>query len=252
MTPTLDGRVALVTGAGGRLGAAIAGRLAADGARVWLTGRDRDRLERVAAGLGESCCGVVPAELRREADIERLFATVGEALDVLVNNAGRASAVPFEDVGAEEFLDVLSLNVVATFLCARRAAVAMGQRGGGRIVNVGSIYGTVGVDPRLYEGSPGMVSGSVPYVASKSALVALTRDLAVRFAPRGIQVNLVSPGGVRAQQPEAFQQAYRQRTPQGRLAEPDDVAGAVSFLASDDAGYITGQNLLVDGGFTSW
>jgi NAD(P)-dependent dehydrogenase (short-subunit alcohol dehydrogenase family) len=128
----------------------------------------------------------------------------------------------------------------------------MQRRGGGRIVNIGSIYGTVAVDPRLYENSPDMIAGSVPYVASKSALVTLTRDLAVRLAPHGVQVNMVSPGGVRAHQPEAFQQAYRQRTPQGRLAEPADVAGAVSFLASDDAAYITGQNLIVDGGFTSW
>lgn len=249
---SLQGRVALITGATGRLGFAIADRLAADGAQVWLTGRDDARLELVAAELGDKCCGVVPADLRREADVDALFATVGDRLDVLVNNAGRASGAPYEEVGAAEFLDVLAVNVVGMFLCARRAAYAMAPRGGGRIINIGSIYGSVGVDQRLYERSPGMVRGSVPYVASKSALVTLTRELAVRFAPQNIQVNMVSPGGVRADQPEAFQHAYRQRTPQGRMAEPADIAGAVRFLASDDAGYITGQNLFVDGGFTSW
>lgn len=249
---SVEGQVALVTGAAGRLGSAIAGRLAADGAQVWLTGRDRMRLELLAAELGDRCCGVVLADLRREADVDALFANIGSPLDVLVNNAGRASGVPYEEVGAAEFLDVLALNVVGTFLCTRRAADAMARRGGGRIVNVGSIYGSVAIDQRLYEGSLAMPRGSVPYVASKSALVTLTRELAVRLAPQNIQVNLVSPGGVRADQPEAFQRAYRERTPQGRLAEPADVAGAVRFLASEDAGYITGQNLLVDGGFTSW
>jgi NAD(P)-dependent dehydrogenase (short-subunit alcohol dehydrogenase family) len=127
----------------------------------------------------------------------------------------------------------------------------MDAAGGGKIVNIGSIYGTVAPNPSLYEGSE-LVRASPPYVVSKAALVNLTRDLAVRLAPRNIQVNMVSPGGIEEDQPAEFKRRYAERTPAGRMGTPDDVAGAVVFLSSKASDYITGQNLHVDGGFTSW
>jgi NAD(P)-dependent dehydrogenase (short-subunit alcohol dehydrogenase family) len=246
---SLDGRIALVTGGGGRLGSAIARGLAASGARVVVTGRDADRLAAVGAAAA------LEADLADEASIAGLFAELEGregGLDILVNNAGTAADAPLGRVTAAQLHEVFAVNVVAATLCTQRAAPLLAARGGGKVVNVGSIYGTVAPDPSLYEGSEGMVRASPPYVASKAALVNLTRDLAVRLAPQNIQVNMVSPGGIEAGQPAEFKRRYAARTPAGRMGTPGDVVGAVVFLASSAADYVTGQNVHVDGGFTAW
>jgi gluconate 5-dehydrogenase len=251
----LSGRLALVTGASGRLGRAFADALADAGAAILLTGRDKEGVSATAAAVGPATLGIHPADLREEAAIERLFAEIKEhhgGLDVLVNNAGIARQARFGEVTAEDFAEVLAVNVTATFLCAQHAAPLMRARGGGKIVNVGSIYGSVAVDPRIYDGVPGMVQSSPPYAASKSALLNLTRDLAVRLAPWNIQVNLVSPGGVEADQPGPFRESYSQRTPAGRMARAADISGTVTYLAAPASDYVTGQNILVDGGLTAW
>jgi NAD(P)-dependent dehydrogenase (short-subunit alcohol dehydrogenase family) len=248
----LGGRIALVTGATGRLGRVFAGALADAGADVVLSGRDEQALERLAGELGERAAGAIAADLADEAQIERLFDELDRRwgrLDVLVNNAGAARRAPFGAVGAEDLAALHAVNVAAPYLCAQRAATLMGD--GGKIVNVGSIYGSVAVDTRIYEGAEDMVPASPAYVASKSALVALTRELAVRLAP-AIQVNMLSPGGVEADQPAAFQEAYRRRTPAGRMARAEDVAGTLVYLCAPASDYVTGQNILVDGGFTAW
>lgn len=227
----LDGRIALVTGGTGRIGSAIADGLAAAGATI------------VRAGSADG-------ELQHDAGIGALFEDVDQ-LDILVNCAGRASAQRHGEVTREEFDAVYTLNVTAAYLCAQRAIPLMKARGGGKIVNVGSIYGTVGANRSLYAGTD-MVEASPAYVASKSALVNLTRDLAVQLAPLGIQVNMLSPGGVEAGQPEAFRSRYLERTPAGRMARAEDMVGTAVYLASTASDYVTGQNILVDGGFTSW
>lgn len=252
---SLDGRVALLTGAGGTLGPAFARALADAGARVLLTGRDLERLDALTREVGSEKARVIRADLRQDESIERLFDDIEReeaALDILVNNAGVASRSTLEDLSAEEFHRVLHLNVVAAALCARRAVPLMRARGGGKIINIGSIYGTVAADPALYEGARGMVQCSPPYAASKSALVNLTRDLAVRLAPWNIQVNLISPGGIEQDQPAAFKRNYAARTPSGRLGSPGDVVGTLVYLAGSAADYVTGQNIHVDGGFTAW
>ena len=196
----LSGRLALVTGAGGRLGRAMADALADAGAEILLTGRDEEGVRATAAALGPAALGIHPADLREEAAIQGLFAEIKEhhgGLDVLVNNAGIARQARFGEVTAEDFAAVLAVNVTATFLCAQHAAPLMRARSAGKIVNVGSIYGSVAVDSRIYEDAPGMVESSPPYAASKSALVNLTRDLAVRLAPWNIQVNLRLARGCR-------------------------------------------------------
>ena len=251
---SLDGRVALVTGGGGRLGSTFARALVAAGARVLLAGRSDERLAAVVNELGAERVSALQADVADESSIAAIFAQVQESegrLDVLVNNAGVASDAPFGELTAAQLHQVLAVNVVGTALCSQRAAALMGPAGGGKIVNIGSIYGTVAPSPFLYEGSE-MVRASAPYVASKSALVNLTRDLAVRLAPQNIQVNMVSPGGIEADQPDEFKRRYVQRTPAGRMGQPEDVAGAVVYLSSSAADYVTGQNLHVDGGFTAW
>jgi 2-deoxy-D-gluconate 3-dehydrogenase len=227
----LDGKTALVTGGHGRIGAAIGQALTNAGAEVIVSGRGQ-------------------ADVTNDAQLDTLFGGIAE-LDILVNCAGRASAEQLGSITRDEFNAVLDLNVTSALLCAQHAVPLMEARGGGKIVNVGSIYGTVGGNRSLYEGLD-MVQASAAYVASKSALVNLTRDLAVQLAPLNIQVNMLSPGGVEAGQPEEFQERYRSRTPAGRMATPEDMAGTAVYLASAASDYVTGQNILVDGGFTSW
>jgi NAD(P)-dependent dehydrogenase (short-subunit alcohol dehydrogenase family) len=249
---SLEGRVALLTGAGGRLGGQLALALADAGAKLYLAGRDTARLEQTAETIDGPV--VLPADLSQEVQIDALFDEIEArgGLDVLVNNAGTARKAPFGDARAADFAAVLALNLTAAYLCAQRAAYSMQKRGGGKIVNIGSIYGVVGADSRLYQEAPHMVQASPPYIASKSALVNLTRDLAVHLAPWNIQVNMVSPGGIEADQPAAFKERYVARTPARRMAQPQDVAGAVVFLCTEASDYVTGQNILVDGGFTAW
>jgi NAD(P)-dependent dehydrogenase (short-subunit alcohol dehydrogenase family) len=251
----LTGRVALVTGAGGRLGRVFARALADAGAGVLLTGRDEGRLAETAAELGEHALATFPADLTEERAADDLFDAVDtrvERFDILVNNAGSGRKAPFGSVSSADLAASLALNVTVPYLCAQRAAASMRRGGGGKILNVGSIYGSVAVDTRIYDGAEGMVTASPAYVAAKSALVNLTRELAVRLAPDGIQVNMLSPGGIEAGQPEPFRRAYAERTPAGRMGTPADLIGTLVYLCSSASDYVTGQNILVDGGFTAW
>jgi NAD(P)-dependent dehydrogenase (short-subunit alcohol dehydrogenase family) len=251
----LTDRVALVTGATGRLGSAFCAALADAGATVVLSGRDQSELERAAEALGDRGGGGIAADLTEEGQVDQLFDRLTKrqgGVDILVNNAGVALGASLEEVTQADFERLLRVNVVGAFLCAQRAAPSMRERGGGKIVNVGSIYGTVAADQRIYERSPEMVRSSTPYAASKSALVNMTRDLAVRLAPWEIQVNLVSPGGVEADQPEDFKRRYTDRVPAGRMARPEEIAGTVVYLSAPASDYVTGQNIHVDGGLTAW
>ena len=252
---SLENRIVLLTGASGQFGSMFAQALASAGAALVLAGRDQARLADTARALGASTIATVCADLNDDAGVEALFHTLSErveGLDVLINNAGMKAASPFGALTSDEVRAMTSVNVAAPLLCAQRAVPLMQRRGGGKIVNVGSIYGSIGVDTRIYESSPGMVQASPAYVATKAALVNLTRDLATRLGPLNIQVNMLSPGGVEAGQPEAFQREYGRRTPAGRMATPGDLIGTLIYLCAPASDYVTGQNILVDGGFTAW
>jgi NAD(P)-dependent dehydrogenase (short-subunit alcohol dehydrogenase family) len=156
---------------------------------------------------------------------------------------------PFAEQTVEAWDAALRVNLTSAFVLVHEAREALAGSGHGSVILFGSIYGLVGPDPALYEGT--QLANPVAYGASKGALLQLVRYLATTLAPR-VRVNAISPGGVERGQPDAFRRRYEARTPLGRMATEEDVKGAVAFLASDLSAYVTGQNLVVDGGWTAW
>jgi NAD(P)-dependent dehydrogenase (short-subunit alcohol dehydrogenase family) len=248
----LDGRVAVVIGASSGLGAGFTGTLAAAGARVVAAARRRERLERLTAELTERGAEAMAVEcdVTRDEGLERLIDTVVQSfgtVDVIVNAAGVAPSEDAEVESPEQFRRVLAVNLTGTYVAARAAARVMLERGRGSIVNVASISG--------------LVSGDGPdtpsYTASKGGVVNLTRELAVRWAPRGVRVNAIAPGWFPSEMTADTLGAGEgrrfvvERTPMGRPGDPGELDGALLYLASDASSYVTGQTLVVDGGWTA-
>jgi NAD(P)-dependent dehydrogenase (short-subunit alcohol dehydrogenase family) len=230
----LAGRVAVVTGALGNLGPVWSAALADAGASVvGLDVRDGD--------------GVVQADVTDRAALERVLADVG-APSILVNNAG-IDAPPGGDEG--EFGRTLDVNVKGVYNATQVFGRAMCEAGGGSIVNIGSLYASLAPIPALYDHLDPPFTKPAAYGASKAAVVNLTRYFARLWGPYGVRVNALSPGGVHGGQDDEFVRKYSERVPLGRMAEPDDLVGALLFLASDSSAYVTGQELRVDGGFTA-
>jgi 3-oxoacyl-[acyl-carrier protein] reductase len=237
----LSGRTALVTGASGGIGSAVARQLHAQGARVVLSGRRRAALDEVAAELGERVL-VEPADLADAAAPERLVAAVEAAggLDILVNNAGLTRDSLALRLKDEDWQTVLDVNLTAGFRLIRSALRGMLRRRFGRIVNITSIVALTG--------NPGQAN----YAAAKAGMIGMSKALAAEVATRGITVNCVAPGFIETAMTEGLgeQQQARllQQIPLGRLDSGADVAAAVGYLASAEAAYVTGQTLHVNGG----
>ena len=171
-------------------------------------------------------------------------------IDILINNAGIGTFTPFEDRTVEDFMNVVDVNMKGTFLMCREAIKLMKLVKKGKIVNIGSIYGMVSSDPRIY-GDSGRNNSEV-YSMTKAGVLMLTKYLAVHYAHSNIQVNAISPGGVIRKQSPDFLNNYNYRTPAGHLAKEADLLPALDFLISAKNSYTTGQNIAVDGGFTAW
>jgi NAD(P)-dependent dehydrogenase (short-subunit alcohol dehydrogenase family) len=259
----LQGRVGLITGGAGYLGSVMGQVLAELGATVVLLDIEREQCLRVAGQIKEQYqVEVLPivVDMEDEGDLRSVadqVLTCFGRLDILVHCAALVGTsklsgwdVPFDEQSVETWRKALEMNLTAPFILTQSCEAALTTSGHGSVINIGSIYGVVGADPSLYEGTP---MGGIPgaYAASKGGLLQWTRWLATALAPQ-VRVNSITMGGVWRGQHEAFHRRYKERTPLKRMATEEDVKGAIAYLASDLSQYVTGQNLVVDGGWTTW
>ncbi|MFD2236077.1 3-oxoacyl-[acyl-carrier-protein] reductase [Aureimonas populi] len=238
----LTGRKALVTGASGGIGEAIARTLHAAGATVGLHGTRREKLEELAGSLGERAV-VLPADLSAREDQKELAARAEETLegvDILVNNAGITRDGLFVRMSDEDWDKVIEVNLTAAFRLTRGLTHAMMRRRYGRIINITSIVGVTG--------NPGQTN----YCAAKAGLIGFSKSLAQEIASRNVTVNCIAPGFIRSAMTDKLnekqQGAIMGAIPMRRMGESQDIASAALFLASEEAGYVTGQTLHVNGG----
>ncbi|GJE73324.1 3-oxoacyl-[acyl-carrier-protein] reductase [Methylorubrum podarium] len=243
----LTGRKALVTGATGGLGGAIARALHAQGAHVALSGTRRAVLDELAAELGGERIAVVEANLADKDAVEALLPAAESALgglDILINNAGITRDNLFMRMKDEEWEAVLNVNLTAAFRLSRAALRGMMKRRYGRIIGIGSVVGATG--------NPGQGN----YAAAKAGLVGMTKALAAEVATRGITVNCIAPGFIASAMTDALNEKQREtiltRVPAGRLGTGAEIGAAAVYLASEEAGYVTGQTLHVNGGMAMY
>lgn len=258
----LHGRVAVITGGAGYLGRTMAHTLAEAGADIVIVDINQEKIDAFCKELEKKwnvrTLGIA-ADLEdkdaRRAIPEKTAAALG-GMDILINNAAFVGTsnltgwgVPFDQQETETWRRALEVNLTAVFDLTQASAPYLRKSGHGCIVNTASIYGIVGPDPRLYEGLP--MFNPAAYAASKGGIVQFTKWCSTVLAP-AIRVNAITPGGIFRNQDPKFLERYEYRCPLRRMAREDDFIGATLFLASDLSKYITGQNIVVDGGFSVW
>ena len=239
----LTGKNALITGATGGIGASVARTLHAAGATIAISGTRTSALEELKAALGDERVHILPCNLSSPEDVEKLVPSAAEAmggLDILVNNAGITRDGLAMRMKDEDWQAVLDVNLTAAFRLSRAAMRGMMKKRWGRIVSVTSIVGVTGN------------AGQANYVASKAALIGLSKSLAQELATRNVTVNCVAPGFIATPMTDALndkqKEAILAKIPAARMGSPEDIAADVLYLASEEAGYVTGQTLHVNGG----
>jgi len=264
----LTGRAAVVTGGAGLLGGEFCRALGEAGASVVVADRIGEAARATAAHLSADGLRTLAVETDitspdSVAELMRACRAAFGRLDILVNSAALdpkfdrehsdRPAGAFEDFPLEAWNAALAVNLTGSFLCAQAAAPVMLEQGRGSIINLCSTYGLVGPDQRIYE-RPGEAPRFKPvyYSVTKAGILGLTRYLATYYGGKGIRVNALTPGGVFNDHDETFVRNYSARTVLGRMARKDEMSGALLFLASEASSYMTGANLVVDGGWTAW
>ncbi len=263
----LTGRTAVVTGGCGILGSRFAEGLAEFGANVALLDLDRQAVELAASELstrhsgrasGYACDITQPEAVR---DVAYTIEADLGAVSILLNNAASktrdvdAFFAPVATFSLETWREIMAVNLDGMFNVAQVFGTLMAGRGYGSIVQTASIYGQLAPDQRIYEGSEYLgraINTPAVYTASKAGVIGLTKHLATYWGAQGVRVNTLTPGGVESGQNDIFKQRYGARVPLGRMARADEIVGAVLFLVSDAASYVTGQNIAVDGGLSAW
>jgi len=264
----LDGKTAIVTGAGGILGSQICRGLSDCGANVVAVDIEPEASRLVAAELNKlsaSSAISIECDVSDAASVGHMTNRAVDAfggIDILVNNAASKSDdsnsffASFEDYSLEQWRKVMSVNIDGMFLVAQSVGIQMVKQGrGGSIIQTSSIYGISAPDQRIYEGSSYLgrqINTPAVYTTSKAAVIGLTNHLATYWADKGIRVNTITPGGMESGQNEEFMRNYSKRVPMNRMGKPDEIVGAVIYLASDASSYVTGQNIIIDGGLTCW
>ena len=263
----LSGRVAVVTGGAGILGTHFCHGLASFGASVAVADVELAKAEALAAALSREhkvkAIGVI-CDVTDEAQVNGMADRIERELgpiDILHNNAGTKTGdpadffAPIDRFPMGAWKEIMAVNIDGVFIVSRAIGTRMAKRGRGSIVSTSSIYGVVGCDMRIYEGSEYLghrISTPPAYAAAKAGVIGITHYLATLWGKDGVRVNAITPGGVESGQNDTFRKNYGERIPMGRMAEAGEMVGALIYLASDASAYVTGQNLIVDGGLTSW
>jgi NAD(P)-dependent dehydrogenase (short-subunit alcohol dehydrogenase family) len=263
----LKGRTAVVTGGCGILGRRFADGLAEFGADVAILDLDQAATEQAASEIasrhsvrskGYGCDITQPEAIRK---VAAAVETDLGPVSILLNNAASktrdvdAFFAPVESFGQDTWREIMSVNLDGMFNVAQVFGALMAGHGYGSIVQTASIYGLMAPDQRIYEGSEYLgraINTPAVYTASKAGVIGLTKHLATYWAAKGVRVNTLTPGGVESGQNDTFKQRYGNRVPLGRMARADEMVGAMLFLVSDAASYVTGQNIAVDGGLSAW
>lgn len=251
----LRGKNILITGASSRLGRAMAYGLAGHGGRVFITGRDLEKCQSISKNIGEKQCMALSLDVSSDESVEKAFiqTEIWGGVDVLINNATAIANGRLDEMSYEMWQKGIDGTLGGMFRTTRQALKTMLPKGAGNIISIASMYGIVSPDPGIY----GALNQNNPpgYGAGMAAVMQLTRYIACHYGTKGIRANTVSPGpfpSEAAQKNEEYMQRLSQKTALGRVGRPDEISGAVIFLASDASTYVTGQNISVDGGWTAW